>query len=54
MELTKLDSQGRITIPAEIRKKWGVVPGQLLGFELENNKLVVRKVEVTPIDNKKT
>lgn len=40
---SRLTAQGRITIPAEIRRKLGVGPGSILEWDEEDGKVIVRK-----------
>jgi antitoxin PrlF len=39
---SKVTSQGQISVPAEIRKRLGVVPGSILEWDQEGDKIVVR------------
>lgn len=41
---SKLTSQGQISVPAEIRRKLGLVPGSVLEWEDEGDHVVVRRV----------
>ena len=38
-----MTSKGRVTVPAEIRKKIGLVPGTLVEFELREDGVLLRK-----------
>jgi AbrB family looped-hinge helix DNA binding protein len=40
---SKITAQGRISIPAEVRKKLGVGPGSILEWEERENEFVVRR-----------
>ena len=40
---SKLTSQGQISVPAEVRKKLGLVPGSVLEWEEDGNRMVVRR-----------
>lgn len=40
---SKVTSQGQISVPAEVRKKLGIVPGSILEWEEEGGKMVVRR-----------
>lgn len=40
----KLTAQSQISLPAEVRKKLGVGPGQFVEFEEENGRIFVRRV----------
>lgn len=48
-----IDGKGRVCIPAEIRKKLGLQPGEKVSFEVQEEKLIVRKT-VTPREFRKT
>jgi antitoxin PrlF len=41
---SKLTSQGQISVPAEVRRKLGLVPGSVLEWDEENGTVVVRRV----------
>jgi len=47
-----MTSKGRVTVPAEIRHKLGLVPGTLLDFELREDGVLLRKSmgDVHPVD----
>ena len=38
-----MTSQGQISVPAEVRKRFGIRPGSLLEFDDEEGKLVLRR-----------
>ena len=40
---SKLTAQGRISVPAEVRRKLGVGPGSVLEWAEEGEKIVVRR-----------
>ena len=40
---SRVTSQGQISVPAEIRRKFGVGPGTLLEWDDEEGKMVLRK-----------
>ena len=40
---SKLTAQGQISVPAEIRKKLGLVPGSVLEWEESSGEFIVRK-----------
>ena len=40
--LSKLTSQGQISVPAEVRRKLGLVPGSVIEWIDEDGKMVVR------------
>jgi AbrB family looped-hinge helix DNA binding protein len=41
---SKLTAQGRISVPAEIRRKLGVGPGSILEWDESDDQIVVRRV----------
>src|SRR5213075_556480 len=41
---SRVTRQGRITIPSEIRRKLAIGPGSVLEWELEGDRVIVRKV----------
>jgi antitoxin PrlF len=41
---SKLTSQGQITVPAEVRRQLGLVPGSVLEWVEEDGTMVVRRV----------
>jgi antitoxin PrlF len=40
---SKVTAQGQISVPAEIRRRLGIVPGSVIEWEEEGNKIVVRR-----------
>jgi AbrB family looped-hinge helix DNA binding protein len=40
---SKVTAQGQISVPAEIRKEYGIVPGSVLEWHRKGDDLVVRK-----------
>jgi len=49
MAIVKTSSKGQIVIPAEIRKKLGIEPGQKVNLSLENDKAVIAPLPKDPI-----
>jgi AbrB family looped-hinge helix DNA binding protein len=49
MTIVKTSSKGQIVIPAEIRKKLGIEPGQKINLSLENDKAVLTPLPKDPI-----
>jgi AbrB family looped-hinge helix DNA binding protein len=49
MAIVKTSSKGQIVIPAEIRKKLGIEPGQKVSLSLENDKAVIAPLPKDPI-----
>lgn len=45
---TTVSSKGQVTIPKDLRERLGIQPGTLLKFEVEQGRLVARKVQ--PVD----
>ncbi|MBN2337754.1 MAG: AbrB/MazE/SpoVT family DNA-binding domain-containing protein [Acidobacteria bacterium] len=45
MKISRISAKGQVTIPAGIRSALGVGPGDLIAYELEGNKVRLRKVE---------
>jgi AbrB family looped-hinge helix DNA binding protein len=41
---SRLTSQGQISVPAEVRRKLGLVPGSVLEWDEEGGTVVVRRV----------
>jgi antitoxin PrlF len=40
---SKVTAQGQISVPAEIRRRLGIVPGSVIEWEEEGDKIVVRR-----------
>lgn len=40
---SKLDGQGRISIPLEVRRRLGIGPGSILEWEQEGERIVIRR-----------
>jgi len=47
---SKVNAQGRTTVPAEIRRKLGIGSGSILEWHVEGNAVVVRKARYTSED----
>ncbi len=43
MELSKITSQGQVTIPAAVRKQFGLSAGATIEWQEEGGKLVVKR-----------
>ena len=41
---SKLTAQGQISVPAEVRKRLELVPGSILEWDSEDDRIVVRRV----------
>jgi len=42
--ISKVTSQGQISIPASMRRKFGIGPGASLAWKTENDRLTVRRI----------
>jgi len=42
MKTATVSTQGRFTIPVELRKKWGIKPGTRISFEQAGNTIKLR------------
>lgn len=42
--ISKVTAQGQISIPASVRRKFGIGPGAALAWEAENDRLTVRRI----------
>ena len=40
---SKLTAQGQISVPAEVRRRLGVVPGSVLEWDQEGEQIIVRR-----------
>ena len=49
MPVVKTSSKGQIVIPAKIREKLGIKPGQLVNLTLEGEKAVITPLPEDPI-----
>ena len=49
MEFSKITARGQTTIPKSIREAANLSEGDVIAFEIEGNRLVVRKV--TPVQD---
>ena len=45
MLTAKISSKGQSTIPAEIRKKLSVGPGDIIGFRVEGDRITLQKIQ---------
>lgn len=45
MKTSRVSTKGQVTIPAGIRSALGLGPGDLVAYELEGNRVRLRKVE---------
>ena len=44
-ELTKVSSKGQVVIPHDIRKKFGLRKGSILGISAKKNMIVMKKLD---------
>jgi len=44
-ELTKVSSKGQVVIPYEIRRKFGIRKGSILGISAKKNMIVMKKLD---------
>ena len=44
-ELTRASSKGQIVIPTDIRKKFGIKEGSILGITAKNDMIVLKKLD---------
>lgn len=44
MKFSKLTTKGRVTLPAELRKKYGLKPGMKIAFKEKNDQLILQPV----------
>jgi AbrB family looped-hinge helix DNA binding protein len=49
-KVARVREKGDITIPKSLRQKWGIVPGDLLGFEETDRGLLLTRSEVIAKD----
>jgi antitoxin PrlF len=40
---SKVTAQGQISVPAEVRRQLGIIPGSVLEWEVKDNTVVVRR-----------
>ncbi|MDR3492845.1 MAG: AbrB/MazE/SpoVT family DNA-binding domain-containing protein [Gammaproteobacteria bacterium] len=45
MNMSTITQKGQATIPAEVRKKLDLHPGDKIGFELKDGNIVLRKIQ---------
>lgn len=50
MFVTKLTEKCQTTIPAQIRRLLGLKKGDLVAFEIENNRVTVRKATLIDVE----
>ncbi len=45
MQTSTLTSKGQVTIPAEVRRRLGLMPGDQLAFVVEDDRIVLARAE---------
>ncbi len=48
-----ISEKGQITIPIQLREKLGLIPGQILDFEIRGSELVGKKVRGEKLEKSK-
>jgi transcriptional pleiotropic regulator of transition state genes len=51
MKVVKVSSNGRVTIPIEVRTSLGIGKGASLAVTLEGDEIVLRKLPVRPLSD---
>ncbi len=49
-KLSVVQEKGQVTIPAEIRRRWGLQKGTLVAFEETEEGILLRPQKVVPMD----
>ena len=42
--------RGAVTIPARVRRELGLEDGAIVGFEVLNGMIIIRRVRIVPVD----
>ncbi len=42
--------RGSVTIPARLRRELGLEDGAIVGFEVFNGMIIIRRVKIVPVD----
>ncbi len=45
MNVGKMSKKGQLVIPKEIRDKFGILPGDVVIFKIEGNKVIIEKIQ---------
>jgi len=45
MSVSRLSSKGQVTIPKEFRETLGLVPGDLIAYEVQNGLITLKRIE---------
>ena len=48
---SRVTAQGRISIPADVRRKLGIGPGSVLEWEQDGDKIVIRRAGIFSSEN---
>jgi len=48
---SRLTAQGQISVPAEVRRRLELVPGSILEWDAEEDRIVVRRVGAHSLDD---
>lgn len=51
IDTVRLREKGELTIPKKTREYFGLEPGDLLGLDVENNQLLIHKLETIKVQN---
>lgn len=51
MSTARLSSKSQIVVPAEVRRKLGLKPGDQISVEVEGDHAVLRKAEASPLND---
>ena len=43
--LRKISSKNQITVPKEVRERLGIRPGDLIAYDIEDERVILRRVE---------
>ncbi len=43
--LSKISSKNQITVPKEVRERLGIQPGDILAYDIEDERVILRRVE---------
>ena len=46
MNVGKMSKKGQIVIPKEIREKFGIKPGDAVIFKVQDDKVIIEKIQV--------
>jgi len=49
MYVARVTRKGQVTIPKEIREKLGIKEGDYVAFIIEDNKVILKKAQITVI-----